>query len=69
MPGMAKKQQSKASGVKADRHTSRTLVGIPKDVHAQLAKLAERNNRPLTWELRALIIKELEAAKLWPPPG
>lgn len=52
---------------KADRHTSRTLVGIPTDVYQQIRKLAERNNRPATWEIKAALIKLLEAEKLWPP--
>lgn len=59
---MAKKKPT----AKKDRHTSRVLVGIPGDVHRQLKKLAEKNGRPLTWELRALIVKALETAGLWP---
>jgi len=62
MPRMAKKKTDKK-----DRHTSRVLVGIPAEVHAQLKLLAARNDRPLTWEIRALLVKALEAEKLWPP--
>ncbi len=50
-----------------DRHASRTMVRLQQDVHRQLKKLAERNSRPLTWELRLALIHHLEEAGLWPP--
>lgn len=66
MTGMAKKKTGKAAKG-GDRHLSGAMIRLPEDVHRQLKKLAERNNRPATWELRALVIKALEEAKLWPP--
>jgi hypothetical protein len=50
-----------------DRHASHMMVRLPEDVHRQLKLLAERNNRPLTWELRGVLIKHLEENGLWPP--
>jgi hypothetical protein len=65
MLDMAKK---KPKGGDRDRHQARALVGIPLDVHQQLKRLAEKNNRPLTWELRAALVKFLEENGMWPPP-
>jgi hypothetical protein len=50
-----------------DRHKARNMVALHPDLHRQLKKLAERNNRPLSWELRKLIIDHLEQEGLWPP--
>jgi hypothetical protein len=61
MIGMAKKPKA------GDRHGPRNLVNVPPEVHAQLRKLAERNCRPISWELRLALIKHLEEAGLWPP--
>jgi predicted transcriptional regulator len=57
---MAKKK------VNADRHRSKAMVRLDDEVHAQLKKLAERNNRPLSWEIKSILIKALERAGLWP---
>lgn len=65
MPSMAKKKSDKSK----DRHASGAMIRLPEDVHRQLKLLAERNNRPATWELRALVVKALEEANLWPPSG
>jgi hypothetical protein len=66
---MAKKKSRPESKpeVPPDRHLSKTMVRLPVDVHAQLKKLAERNHRPLSWELRMVLIKHLEENGLWPP--
>lgn len=50
-----------------DRHKKRSSVNIPPRLHAQLVKLAERNTRPLNWQLRAIIEAALSAEGLWPP--
>lgn len=55
---MAKKKQ------KGDRHTSRVLVGIPKELYERVKERAVKNGRPATWELRMLIESGLTA----PPP-
>jgi hypothetical protein len=45
----------------------RQMVGVDPDIHQQLKLLAQRNSRPLTWELRLLFIKALRENGLWPP--
>lgn len=71
---MAKKKTSKDQPVPPtkpapkDRHKSREMIGIERRLHQQLKKLAAKNNRPITWELKPLIIKLLEENGLWPPP-
>lgn len=69
MPDMAKKRGKGGKPPDEDRHLSHAMVRLPADVHQQLKILAERNNRPLTRELRALIIRHLEENDLWPPEG
>jgi hypothetical protein len=53
----------------ADRHLPRSMVALPPRMHRQLKKLAERNNRPVSWELRHVVQKHLEENGLWPPAG
>jgi predicted HicB family RNase H-like nuclease len=53
----------------ADRHLSGKMVRLSEDLHAQMVRLAERNDRPLTREIRRVLVAALEAEGLWPPPG
>jgi len=50
-----------------DYHQAATMVRLPDDIASTLRALAERNCRPLTWELRRIIIAQLQAEGLWPP--
>jgi phage host-nuclease inhibitor protein Gam len=59
------KKQAADSG--RDRHLSQAMVRLPGDVHRQLKTLAGRNNRPLTREITAVLVKHLEQHGLWPP--
>lgn len=52
---------------KGDR-AARSMVAVPPDLHEQLKKLADRNGRPISWELRRILKRELEQEGLWPPP-
>ncbi len=52
----------------ADRHLPRSMVSLPPDLHKQLKKLAKMNNRPLSWQIRLILVAELEKEGLWPPP-
>lgn len=70
---MAKKKRTEEKSVPphtteppVDRHLSRNMVRLPPAVHRQLKRLAERNNRPLSWELRRIVIDALEQNGLWP---
>lgn len=65
-PGWVRRARVKRRRLpKAD--LSYAMARLSADVHGQLKILAERNNRPLTRELRALIIQHLEENDLWPP--
>lgn len=51
------------------RHKPRKPISFAPRLYEQLAKLAERNDRPISWEARAIIQRALEAEGLWPPPS
>lgn len=68
MPVMAKKRDTSGTPKKGDRHKgSRHTVTLRKDEYDQLALLAERNDRPLLWELRRILHAALKEEGLWPP--
>jgi hypothetical protein len=54
-------------GRKKDRHRRRQMIGMSPEMHQQLHKLAERNGRPLSWEVRRILMQALAEAGLWPP--
>ena len=58
-PTMAKKK----TGPKKDQHKPHRLVRIPLELYDQLRKVAERNKRPVSWEIR-LILEEGVRAQL-----
>jgi hypothetical protein len=64
---MKPKRKNPPSSNQKDRHLPFRFVRLPEQLHRQMKKLAERNNRPLSWELRALLIEHLTANGLWPP--
>jgi hypothetical protein len=43
------------------------MVGVDPTIHQQLKRLAEKNGRPLTWEIRRIFLKALQENGLWPP--
>jgi hypothetical protein len=45
------------------------MVSLTPKIYEQLQLLAEKNDRPLNWELRSIVLKALVAAGLWPPPS
>jgi hypothetical protein len=49
------------------RHKGRKMVAFKGDVYEQLKVLAERNGRPVSWEIRLMSIAHLKANGLWPP--
>jgi hypothetical protein len=53
-----------------ERQTDRqkNMVRVQDDVHELMKQLAERNSRPLSWEVRLALIAHLQAAGMWPPP-
>lgn len=51
-----------------DRHKGkRHTVALRPDEYAALCELAERNNRPVLWEIRRILHEALEAATVRPP--
>ena len=63
---MAKKRSTVAGG---DRHKPRRPIFLPPRLYAQLAALAEQNDRPISWEARRIVEQALRDAGLWPPPA
>jgi 5-methylcytosine-specific restriction endonuclease McrA len=51
-----------------DPYQTPLAVLLPADAHRQLKKLAEREKRPVNWQLRLIVEDALQAAGLWPPP-
>lgn len=51
----------------ADKHASKKMFRVPDDIHRQLKILADRNDRPMSREIRAALIRHLRDNGLWPP--
>jgi hypothetical protein len=51
----------------AEEKRNRMMVGVDPTIHQQLKRLAEKNGRPLTWEIRRIFLKALQENGLWPP--
>jgi hypothetical protein len=43
------------------------MLRVPEDLYLQFKKLAERNDRPMSWELRRILVEILTTNGLWPP--
>jgi hypothetical protein len=52
---------TEGKGRGADRHKSKRLMRLPNDLAEALERLAERNDRPVTWELRRAVVAYLRA--------
>jgi hypothetical protein len=61
------KEKRKRIGSSEDRHLSHRMLRVPEDLYLQFKKLAERNDRPMSWELRRALVELLTANGLWPP--
>lgn len=66
MPAMAKKKPTSPGS--SDRHKPRRSVALPPELVDLVEALAEKNRRPLVWEIRIALEEHLRAAKMWPPP-
>ncbi len=62
MDRMAKKRS-------ADRHKDRHMMAVPGNLHDGLRLIAERNGRPISWELRLLLRKFLAENGIDPETG
>lgn len=62
-----KKRKMKTKTKPKDRHTNRIMIAVDLELHAQLKELAERNERPLTRQVRMVLIEALRKELLWPP--
>jgi hypothetical protein len=62
-----KKKKEEDMPSSTSRHKPRKMVPIQERLHALLKELAERNDRPMSREIRTAIISHLEKAGLWPP--
>ena len=46
-------------------HHDRHMVAFRGDVYAAVSELARRENRPVSWQIRAIMIAALREAGLW----
>lgn len=73
MPSMAPEKEKPRSRKKppkprtADRHKKRRMIGLHPREYDALKVLADRNNRPVLWQLRMILHDGLRAEGLWPP--
>lgn len=51
---------------KADRHKSRRTVALSDEMYEAIQQLANRNKRPVLWEVRLALEEHLRKAGLWP---
>lgn len=54
---------------KDSRHGPRNMIALPDDVYEGLKELAERNDRPITRQVKSIIIEVLRREGLWPRPA
>jgi predicted HicB family RNase H-like nuclease len=50
-----------------DQHKAKKMFRVDDDLHAVYKALAERNDRPMSRELRAALIKHAREQGMWPP--
>ena len=50
---------------RGDRHTDRHMVAFRGDVYEAVSELARRENRPVSWQIRQIMIAALREAGLW----
>ena len=68
MPYMADKRRVRKTGEPnqpRDMHT----ISLTAEEYQQLKELADRNSRPLIWQVRLILHAALKAEGLWPPPA
>ena len=65
------KRKKKEQNVDAvgDQHAAKKMFRVEDDIHAGYKALAEKNDRPMSREVRAALIKHLKDNGLWPPPN
>lgn len=61
MLAMAKKRPG-------SRHAPRSMISLPKSLYQRLKKIAERNGRPINWEARIIIERDVARQESEPPP-
>ena len=49
-----------------DRHKPRRTISFPLDLYDALSKLAEKNQRPLQWQVHLVLKAALIKEGLWP---
>lgn len=66
--GWHKEKPVPATEAPADRHTSKKMFRVSEDIHRGFTILSERNDRPMSREVRTALIKHLREHGLWPVP-
>ena len=65
MPVMARKGKSEnpeqpADQPASDRHASKKMFRLDEDIHALYSLLSSDENRPISWEIKPLLIQNLK---------
>jgi hypothetical protein len=74
MPVMAKKKKPPEtpppapSGEKSDRHMPRGMIGLPAWLHEMIQDQARKEEKPLTWLIKRLIVDYLKSKGKEIPP-
>ena len=68
---MSKKKNPQAAPEPSpEPRKKRKMIGVPKRLHKLLTDLADKNSRPVTWQLRRMIEDEAKREGIpVPPPG
>ena len=61
---MVNRKKKESAG---DQHKAQKMFRAEDDIHAGYKKLAEKNDRPMSREIRAALIKHLKENGMWPP--
>lgn len=67
-PQPPKKPEDKVPAATTDRHSSKKMFRIEDDIHRGFKILADRNDRPMSREVRSALVKHLRDNGLWPVP-
>ncbi len=52
-----------------DKHKAKKMFRINDELHGLFRELAEKNDRPMSRELKAALTDYLKKHGMWPPPG
>jgi predicted DNA-binding protein len=58
--GVMSKKKATSNDRSKDRHRPRRMVALDPDLYDRLKALADRNGRPVSWEIRLVLTKHVQ---------